>query len=118
MLGWALPVHHCETHGPGHKNIVVVSIVVLTTIRRLHEVVLIRRALLNGLKVLILGVFAAVVGHIPSILRLDTSFLVVTIQVLYVQRSASLMVAQLSCGTWLKSLILGTSSPLCVQMLS
>jgi hypothetical protein len=117
-MGLTLPIHHCETHGPWHKNIVVVSIVVLATIGRLHEVILIRRALFNGLKMLILGVFAAIVSHIPSILSLDTTFLVVAVEVLNVERSTSLMVAQLSSGTWFKGLILRTSSPLRVQMLS
>jgi hypothetical protein len=117
VLGLALPVHHCETHGPWHKNIVVVSTVVLTTIWRLHEVILVRRALLDGLKVLILGVFAAVIRHIPSVLRLNTAFLIVAVEVLDVEGSASLVIAQLGCGTWLKGLVLCTSSALGVQML-
>ena len=78
----ALPIHHCETHGPRYKNIVVLAIGG-SSVWRLHEIILVGGALFDGLEVLVLRVLAAVVGHIPAI-SLDSSFLVVAVQVLNV----------------------------------
>ena len=79
-MGLTLPIHDCETHGPRYKNIVVLAIG-SSSVGRLHVIILVWGALLNGLEVLVLRVLAAVVGHVPSI-SLDSSFLVVAVQVL------------------------------------
>ena len=97
-----------------------------TPVRALGVVLwVVSRVWLQRLELLVgrlLRVLVAVVGHVPAVgcrawSASAWTFLVVAVEVLNVERSTSLVVAQLSSGTWLKGLILGTSSPLRVQML-
>lgn len=120
VLGLVLSIHYCETHWTWHKDVVVLAIG-CSSVWRFYEVILVWCALidwLNLLIILILRVFATVVCNVSSILSRDRSLLVVAVQVLDIQWVPSLVVAQLSSGSWLKSLILGTSSALGVQVLS
>jgi hypothetical protein len=117
VLRLALTINHCETHGTGHKYVVIGAIGSLT-IWRLHKIVVVGTSTLDRRKVLVLRILATVVGDIPSVLALYASFLVVAVQVLDVQRPSSLVGAQLSCRSWLQGLVLGTCSALSMQMLS
>ena len=111
VLRLPITVHHCKTHGPWHKDIVVIS-VPSSTIWRFHKVILVWSSLINRLKLLIIRILTGVVSYISSILVLDTAFLIVTIEILDIQGVSSLMVSQLSCRSRFKSLVLGSSPSL------
>lgn len=44
VLRLSISVHHSKTHGAWHKNVVIIAI---ASVRRLHEVVLVRSSLIN-----------------------------------------------------------------------
>lgn len=123
-----LPVHDSKSHGSWYENVILVSDDILTIIGRLnlglmHVIsLLILIHLLEVLKLILLGVFVAVVGYISTCLLLtlsiDLAFLIVTVKILDIERTASLVIAETRAGTRLQSLILGTSSALSVEVLS
>lgn len=113
-----LPVHDSKPHGARDENIVLVSIL---TVRRLYlslvdvvvlVMLLLARSsclggnlllLLNGLKMLqliLLRVLVTIISYISSsllstaVLTRDLAFLVVAVEVLYVERAPSLVVAK------------------------
>ena len=73
------------------------------------------------LKLVLLRLFVAVVSHVSSVGSLaiaDRALLIVAVEILDVQGATSLVVSELSIGSWLKSLILGSCSSLSVEMLT
>ena len=123
-----LPIHYSKSHGSWNKNVVLVSDDILTIIRRLnlglmHIIsLLILIHLLEMLNMILLGVFVAVVGYISTCLLLTLSvnlaFLIVAIEILNVERTASLMIAETRTGTRLQSLILSAGSALSMEVFS
>jgi hypothetical protein len=105
-----LPVHDSKSHGSWYENVVLASAVLSTIIWRLNlglmNVIslLILIHLLEMLKLVLLGVFVAVVRHISTcllsgLLTIDLALLIVAVKILDVQGSASLMVSEARAGT-------------------
>ena len=105
-----LPVHDRKSHGSWYENVVLASAVLSTIIWRLNlglmNVIslLILIHLLEMLKLVLLGVFVAVVRHISTcllsgLLTIDLALLIVAVKILDVQGSASLMVSEARAGT-------------------
>lgn len=120
-----LSVHHCETHGTWHKDVVVW--VCAATIWALGVVLRVMRgALVGRLELLRLGllrVLVAVVGHVSSVrcwvwTSAHGSLLIVAVEVLDVERAATLVVSKGSGGSWIESLVLCASPALSVEVLS
>lgn len=136
-------IHVGEAHGSRHKYIVVLALgplrttyilwIVLTALRhassgtirrlnsrRLHEVVMVlRHAWLVKVLVLLilLRVLIAIVSHVATVAT-DSTFLIVAVQVLYVEAASTLMITQ-AVTTWtrIKSIVLSSCAALRVQML-
>lgn len=105
-----LPVHDGKSHGSWYKNVVLVSDILTTIIRRLnlglmHVIsLLILIHLLEMLKLVLLRIFVAVVGYISTglllgLLTINLALLIVAVKVLDIEGSASLMVTEARAGT-------------------
>ena len=102
-----LPVHDGKSHGARDENVVLVSnilpIIWRLNLRLVHVILLLILVhLLEVLELVLLGIFVAVVGYISTCLLslpIDLALLIVAVEVLDVQRSASLVVAKARAGT-------------------
>lgn len=84
VLGLPITVHHCESHGAWHEDVVVIS-VASSSVWRFHKVILVWSSLFDRLELLVLRILTAVVSYISSILVLDTAFLIVAVKILDIQ---------------------------------
>ena len=131
-----LAVHIGKPHGSWDKDIVVLAATCLLhaslaaildvgqvgVVGRLHRAgrheVVVLHVLLEVLVMIARVLVRVVVRHISTMVSLDVALLVVAVKVLDVQRSASLVVAQISAWTRLKSHVVGSRATLSVQMLA
>lgn len=110
-------IHDSKPHATWYEYVSSLSIVGRNHSRFYHVVVIIWcvNSWMDALRM-----FVAVVCHVSSVVAgSNCSFLVVTIQLLYVEASTTVMITKLSSTrSWLKRLILCSCSALGMQMLS
>ena len=110
-------IHNSKPHTSWYEDVSSLGIVWRNHSRLYHIVVIIW--CINS-RMDALRMFAAVVCHVSSVVAgSNCSFLVMAVQFLYIKASTTVMITKLSSTrSWLKCLVLCSSSTLGMQMLS